>query len=200
MSDQQTTDNSKKPAQTNKLPLVLWIFLGVLITVVVWQQFQISRLDNTAPSAGESAQADSQAATSSSSLTPPPSRGNGSEAIEEARRMIELRAREVRRLNPEATGQRMFEELKFVTGEDQTLLASLTERLVIEGRTRREYQEQASRGEINQEQLTSALQQLVDESEAFAEELLDPAQFDRYREVRQSWRRGRAHPHGEGME
>jgi len=199
MNDTEQSAAITQPEPRQKMPWVLWAFLGLLIAVIAWQQLQINQLaepesvtDGTTQTVAQSSP--TQAAEPSQR---PPVTSNrpaaGPNAVADARRLLQRRAREVRQLDPEITGQRMFEELKFVTDDDQALLAKLAEQLVIEGRQRRQLEQQASAGDINQEQLTTALRQLHDDSEAFAKDLLTPGQFDRYREVRQSWRRGRAH-------
>ncbi len=202
MNDTEQSATSGKSGSRTKLPWVLWVFLGLLIAVIAWQQLQINQL--ITPSSPPT-EAVNQTANQSSPAQPSIETAgqptittrntDPATTITNARRLIEQRARDVRQQNPEVTGQRMFEELKFVVGEDQTLLTKLTEQLILEGRIRRQFEARAAKGEINQEQLTAALKQLVDDSEVFAEDLLTLEQFDRYREVRQSWRRGRAHPH-----
>lgn len=204
MTDSKIPTDAAKPPSRQKLPMLLWVFLGVLLAVIAWQQLRINQLVVPAVIEGTSPAINSttpvQIEPELSAITQPANNGRapivvGQNTTADARRLLEQRARHVRELNPEATGQRMFEELKFISGDDQNLLSKLTERLVIEGRARRQLEEQTAKGEINQEQLTVALQQLINESEVVAKALLNPAQFDRYREVRQSWKRGRAHPH-----
>ena len=195
MNDQQTSNDKNNPNSRPTLLKLVWVFLAVLLAVIAWQQLQINQLGPP------TTQQEPNVSTATQQTTPPPNpavaKNNvgraGPEAITNARRLLEQRARQIQQLNPEATGQRMFEELKYVTDDDQSLLAKLAEHLIIEGRQRRQLEQQASQGEIQQEQLTTALRELADNSETYAKDLLTPTQFNRYREVRQSWRRGRAH-------
>lgn len=205
MNDSETSEASPKPRGRQKPSFLVWALLVGLLVVVAWQQLQIGRLSEaevmqrsgaiteTDESVLESSA--SQPATSAAEIDPSLLSGAGPDTVDNARRLMDRRAREIRQLSPEATGQRMFEELKFVAGDDQATLTRLTQQLIIEGRQRRSLEQQAASGAIDQDALAIALQTLVEESESFAKEVLTPAQFDRYREVRQSWRRGRAHPH-----
>ena len=205
MNDPKSSEASPRHRGRQKPSLLVWCLLAGLLAVVAWQQLQIGRLSepdaiqrsaSTEVTDGAvAAISESQPVTQAPELDPALLSGAGPDTVDTARRLMDRRAREVRQLDPEATGQRMFEELKFVAGDDQAALTRLTQQLIIEGRERRVLEQQAASGALDQEALATALQTLVEDSEAFAKEVLTPAQFDRYREVRQSWRRGRAHPH-----
>jgi hypothetical protein len=96
----------------------------------------------------------------------------------------------------------MFEELKIVVGDDQRLLPALLKLLFREGRLRRQLEQQAEEGRITRQTLAKGIEHLRAESEAQAERLLllTRRQCDGYREVRQSWKRGREHPDRDSRE
>jgi len=162
MNDNDKTTADDKPKSWLKLPWALWVFMGLLITMIVWQQVQINQLATSAPS-----QHASMPSKNMSPATQFPSKPDlmassqrasgaaGSDAVNNARKLLEQRARKIKQLKPEITGQRMFKELKFITGDDQTLLAKLSEHLIHEGRLRREIEQRAARGEIQSAQLAA---------------------------------------------
>ena len=137
MNDSETSEASPKPRGRQKPSFLVWALLVGLLAVVAWQQLQIGRLSepeaiqrsaSTAGTGGAVATiSESQPATRASELDPALLSGAGPDTVDTARRLMDRRAREVRQLSPEATGQRMFEELKFVAGDDQAALTRLTQ-------------------------------------------------------------------------
>lgn len=199
-----------------------WVVVVVLLVVIVWQQWRIERLvrvavqgpgteavegvstsPRTAPPTGAREQAASRVPAGlggTSTPQPPTSTNRPGDALPtragppDRARLLAERKRSVRELGELETGERMFEELKTVTGDDPEALETLLGLLTREGRLRRQLERKAEDGEISREQLARALEFLELESEGYAERVLEPWQFDRYREVRQSWARGREHP------
>ncbi|MEN1726874.1 MAG: hypothetical protein AAGJ52_00415 [Pseudomonadota bacterium] len=88
----------------------------------------------------------------------------------------------------------MFEELQTVVVNDPQVLSQLVGQLVEEAQSLRELERQRDGGLLSEEAVEAAKTDLMQRSEALAESLLTRRQFDRYREVRQSWRHGRVHP------
>jgi len=209
MSNAEKPAENTKPRSRQKMPWALWVFLGLLLAVIGWQQLQINQLIGPSTQIESVSQTGVESSATSKQTQQPPVqnperqidsssiRGAGAETVADARRMLEQRVRAIQQEDPEITGQRMFEELQFVTGDDEASLKALIQRLILEGRINRQLQQQVANGELDQDQLALKLEELVNESESYAKEILNPEQFDRYREVRQSWRRGRAHPHAE---
>jgi len=179
-----------------------------MAVALFWQQIQLHRQEQKAAAPATQAKETAE----SRAPNPPPrhsptadaSKSGGGLPSRAGRpnvpALLAERREAVRNMGPEETGQRMFEELKIVVGEDQAPLPALVELLVQEGRSRRQLEEQAKAGEITPEALAKGIEHLRSESEAQAESMLTPRQFDRYREVRQSWRRGREHPDRDSLE
>lgn len=173
-------------SKKSKTPIILWGLIVVLLLLLGWQQFKLHR--------GDHQMAEDESTGSVVATSGPRSSADIEWLQDGAMSELEQEALKVKALSPELTGQRMFEELKYVVGEDQEVLSKLTERMILEGRLRRELENKAAQREISESVLRAGLLQLSIESETFAQALLDADQFNRYRDVRQSWRRGRAHP------
>ena len=197
IAEKQNRDHSRIT-----IPRIAWVLIALFMGILIWQQFQINQLvqvssKNSIESTQQAtAKAQSVEQVSSIQTDSQPQINSRKVGINKKRagELLAQRRQEARMLGPQATGQRMFEELKIIAGEDQQVLPALLKILLHEGRLQRELTEKSSSGEIAQDALVSAIERLRMESETKAESLLTPSQFDRYREVRQSWKRGRTHP------
>ncbi|WP_198538368.1 hypothetical protein [Marinicella sediminis] len=102
-------------------------------------------------------------------------------------------------MSSEETGMRMFQELKTVT-QDQEQLNEIMNRLLEEAELQSDLERSLSNGDITTDEFWDEVEQMRMETDDFAYDLLEIKQYDRFREVRQSWSKGRIHPDRDSRE
>ena len=190
--DRELVKAGKRGWWYRKTTLLFGVIL-LLLVVIIWQQYQYLGHSPANLPPGEQV-SEPPVLRPGGQQGQPGGETESAPGVPDRSRLLRQRAQEVKALEPKETGERMFEELKTVVEDDPQKLDELLGILTREGRLRRQLVDKAAAGEITQQKLASALEHLQLESEAQAERLLTLRQFDRYREVRQSWKRGRAHP------
>ncbi len=185
------TENQNK----SRIPNFIWVILVLMAVALVylfWQNRQLQTTEQVSPAEVQAKPAAKPASTAG--------RAVDRNKKPDIKGVLKARKKLVEEMTPEQTGFRMFDELKTVTGDDPELLEAIMERLVEESATQKELENQLAAGDLNEAEFWDEVEQLRMETEEFAEALLEPLQFDRYREVRQSWAKGRIHPDRDSRE
>ncbi len=185
------TEKQNKP----HIPQFIWVILLLMAVALVYLFWQNQQLKTVEPVV----QAESQPQQPANRVTTP-SRIADRGKKPNIKGVLKERKKMVAEMTPEQTGLRMFDELKTVTGDDPELLEAIMERLVEESATQKELETQLAAGDLTEAEFWDEVEQMRMETEEFAEALLEPLQFDRYREVRQSWAKGRIHPDRDSRE
>lgn len=193
MNEERERAKAEKQRWWQGKTTLLYGVILLLLVVILWQRYHYLWSGPAKPQSGDQVN-NPPALQTSGQQSQPDGVTETAPGVPDRSRLLRQRAQEVKALEPKETGERMFEELKTVVADDSQRLNELLAILTREGRLRRQLEEKAAAGEITQQTLLNALEHLQLESETQAEGLLTRRQFDRYREVRQSWKRGRAHP------
>ncbi len=115
-------------------------------------------------------------------------------ASKRLKKPISVRGRDRKgKQSPEEVAQQRLKELKRLVGEGPQLERALAI-LSQEAQGRRQLEQKAREGTLSREGLRKALMQLRTHTDEQIEQLLTPKLFDQYRELRQSWSKGRPHP------
>ena len=116
------------------------------------------------------------------------------------RSILRERKEQVDNATPVETTERMLEELLTVTEDDTEAYNQLLQTLVLEARLQKQLDLELESSDMTQEEYAQAVELLRMEVLEDAESFLKPLQFDRYRELRQSWNKGRMHPDRDSRE
>jgi chromosome segregation ATPase len=172
-----------------QIPLSIWMVLLVMISVIVYLLILNNQLsDSKISKFNSSTPTNSNTPRKTSAKTAPDSKKPNIKQTMKDRKKI------TQQMPAEQTGLRMFDELKTVTGDNQELLNEITAKLVEEAAEQKQLEQQLADKQLTTKEFWKEVEELRIETEEYAESLLKPLQFDRYREVRQSWAKGRIHP------
>ncbi len=178
-----------------KMPKYLWPLLIVMLFIIIYLLIQNNRLSH------REEVSDQASVVKNKTVKNPSSKSIPNQAKKpNIRQTLKNRKQSVSEMSPEQTGLRMFEELKTVTGNDQELLNELTQKLIEEAATQKELESALAQGDYTTIEFWEEVEQMRMETDEFAESLLEPLQYDRFREVRQSWAKGRIHPDRDSRE
>lgn len=189
---------TEKPTK-QKNPQYIWAVLALMFIVIVYLLVQNRQLMGAEPAVEKIGEQQIKKTEQTQRKSTPNSLSDKSKKPS-IKRILKDRKREVEDMTPEQTGLRMFEELKTVTGNDRELLNAITQRLVEEAAEQKALEQSLAESELTTDEFWDEIEQMRIETEEYAESLLEPLQFDRFREVRQSWAKGRIHPDRDSRE
>ncbi len=189
---------TEKPTK-QKIPRYIWAVLALMFIVIVYLLLQNKQLMGAEPAVEKVVEQPIKKTEQTQRKSTPKNLSDKSKKPN-IKRILKDRKREVEDMTPEQTGLRMFEELKTVTGNDRELLNAITQRLVEEAAEQKALEQSLAESELTTDEFWDEIEQMRIETEEYAESLLEPLQFDRFREVRQSWAKGRIHPDRDSRE
>lgn len=192
---------SKEKQHTTRIPVIIWVILVIMAATIVYLLIQDNQtpLVESPPSAIEQKPStDTQQQANETDASRSKSRSRPKRP--DIKNTLKNRKKYTLELPAEDTGQRMFEELKTVTGDNRELLNVILAQLLEESAQQKKLEQMLKDGEITKEAFWDEVYELRLSTETTVEDILEPLQFDRYREVRQSWSKGRIHPDRDSRE
>ncbi|WP_395377228.1 hypothetical protein [Marinicella sp. W31] len=183
-------NNSVHP---NRIPKYVWLIIALLLIIIIVQLFYLKKNATDQPESTPQEQAQPERVIVTGKAKSSPRNLN-------RRGLLRERKEQVANATPAETTDRMLEELRTVTEDDTDAYNRLLEVLVAEARIQKQLDLELESSDMTAEEYAQAVELLRMEVLEDAESFLKPLQFDRYREVRQSWNKGRMHPDRDSRE